>query len=87
MKVEKVHLIRDFNLVNIPKGPKGQPIDVRFTVDRDGILTVKAVDEDNRPIAILENNKFSKKGKKAKPVLEQELDKKVSKMEKEEEKK
>jgi len=69
MKEEKVHLIRDFNLVGLPKGDKGQPIDVRFTVDKDGILTVKAVDEDNRPIAIVENNKYAKK-KKAKPVME-----------------
>ena len=61
---EEAHLIRDFNLVDIPAGEAGQDIDLTYSLDRDGILTVKAA-LDDKAINILDNslkrNKIKKK--------------------------
>jgi len=41
------HKIGDFELVDIPKAAKGVPkIEVRFSIDANGILTVSALDKD-----------------------------------------
>ena len=55
------HLIRDFTLKGIPKGDKGTQINMRYDLDRDGILEVKALDEDGNTIPCVEN-RYNKKG-------------------------
>jgi len=61
MNVKEQHLIRDFTLKGIPKGEAGLVINMRYDLDRDGILSVKALDEDGKDIPCIEN-KYSKKG-------------------------
>lgn len=46
------HMIRDFSLIDLPKGDAGLEIDLRYTLDRDGILSVQALDEDGKVIAV-----------------------------------
>jgi len=64
MHDEEAHLIRDFNLVDIPAGEAGQEIDLTYSLDKDGILSVKAA-LDDKAINILDNglkrNKIKKK--------------------------
>lgn len=61
MHDEEAHLIRDFKLVEIPKGPAGQEIEITYVLDKDGILSVKAF-LDDKAITILENG--PKKGRR-----------------------
>ena len=57
------HKIGDFELIDIPRQPKGVPkINVEFSIDANGILSVKAVDKetgDSNEITISESTRLS----------------------------
>ena len=62
MHDEEAYLIRDFNLVDIPAGEAGQEIDLTYSLDKDGILSIKAV-LDDKDINIVDNA-FNRRNKK-----------------------
>ena len=63
MHDHEAHLIRDFNLVDIPASEKGTEIDLTYTLDKDGILSVKAA-LDDKAINILDNGLKRNRNKK-----------------------